>query len=727
MATSSKYVQLSSSVLMEYVYADQEQINEIGNPYRISTVNAPIWKMNNAHSKQPQIMNADSAEIIQDGLPIGTGNVRNRSFGAILPYKGALLDINRLIFYNDYDSNLTPTASLPINFVSPKSPVYDTIKLHLIQGFNFEDNEGFILSIKVKTKSGATIVLANLSYNKEDQFEILNPSPFFFGGKIYDSYVEIRVLALYNLIYDYWLGILDGDTVVEKITNGDGVARDQMIQVFFGWVREKKSIDDQDYIEISDVKTIDLTVRDQFEVISAKIEESSDGDYIEFYATYGGNIIENYIIDLNNSGYDFILLHDLTISEYIYDPVSATYSWVKTDDLQISQTGDYDSPNLYRPVIKNSSAISFKIDYVVRLYDRNTSSQVWKTSSMISSSVGKYGKIIRSINLGDNPTQTKIYNQNVIKDISINKVTDPILVSTKYITSLSSNSNISITSDTVNPAPIVPGSNTRVSQDTVLQNDGSANLQVYSNGLGRIFIPDSVSFLRFSIYQKNNGQNVRMNLSGLGDLYIVFEDSMGDFLEYKEYVNPYTSKSDGEVVFRLSEKESKSILALSSRVFKIYLENDAGDRTFLYSGNYYSVAEYQDLAKNNRIIELEDQNAELIAQLAAIRSTISTRVGVTDQNGRFINFTEFFEPTFFDPNSLVPSSWADMNNNFNPDLNSPFDINLTNNAGNLKNTPATNFIPGPSSWSEMNSNFDPNTNSFLDNNQNDDYRPRPTN
>lgn len=668
MATSSKYIQLSSSVLMEYVYADQEQINEPGNQFRISTLTAPLWKMSNTHSKQDQILNSDSSELIKDNLPVGTANVRNRSFAAILPYKGALLDTNKLIFYNDYDPKLTPSANLPITFTDPQAPVYDTVKLHLVQGFNFEDNAGLMLSLKIKKKSGDTMVIANLSYNKDDSFEIINPSPFFFGGKVYDSYIEVRVLSLYNLIYDYWLGILTGDTVVERITDFDGVMRNQMIEVFFGWVKEVTRTDGQDYIEIFDVKAVDLPVRDQFETISAKIEESLDGDFIEFYATYGGNIIENYMIDLNNSGYDFILLHDLIISEYVYDAASATYSWIKTDELQITQTDAYDSPNFYRPIIKNSSAISFKIDYVVRLYDRNTSSQVWKTASMISNSAAKYGRKMRSINLGDNPIQTKIYNQNVIKDIKINKISDPVLTTTKYITSLQSNSNISITTDTINDVPTVTGSTgTLVTQSQILQNEGTANSQVYGNGLGRIFIPDAVAFLRFTLYQKVNGQNSRMNLSGLGNLYIVFEDNLGESLEYIEFPNQYVSKGNGEVVFRLSEKETKNVLSLSNRVFKIYLENDAGERTFLYSGNFYSIAEYQDLAKNSRIIDLE-------SQVSSLQST------VTSLQRRFVQFET--------PADLGSPSWMYQQQNINP-----IDRWLRANLSNLRNNAASNYDP----------------------------------
>ena len=294
MATSSTYIQLSSSVLMEYVYSDQSQINEIGNPYRINTTIAPIWKMENGHNKQPQILNADSAEIVQDGLPIGTGNVRNRSFAIIEPYKVASLDIDKITFYNDYDPKLTNSPSLPVVFNNPQAPVYDTIKLHLVQGFNFEDNVALVLSVKARRKDGSTFILGNITYRKEDLWETMNPSPFFFGGKVYNSYLEVRVLSLYNLIYDYWIGNLTGDTVVERITDFNGVLRDQQIQIYFSWVNKIERIDSQDYLTLLGGKSVDLPVRDQFETISAYIAESTGGDYIEFYAKYGGQIIENY-------------------------------------------------------------------------------------------------------------------------------------------------------------------------------------------------------------------------------------------------------------------------------------------------------------------------------------------------------------------------------------------------------------------------------------------------
>lgn len=624
MATSSKYIQLASSVLMEYIYADNTQVNNPGNPYRISTSTAPIWKMSNTHTNIDQILNSDSSENIISNSPIGTGNVRNRSFAQIQSYKTALLDIDKVIPYNDYDSALTPTASLPITFTNPQSPVYDTIRLHLVQGFNFEMNEGLTLTIKIKKKNGKGLVLANFVYNKFDNFETLNPSPFFFGGRVYDTYVELRVLSTYWLSYDYWLGTLTGDTVVERITDFNGVERDQQIQVYFSWVKEYTSVDEQDYGIIQDTIGVDLPTRDQFETISAYIDESEDADYVEFYAKYNGSIIEQFILDLNSSGYDFILLHDLVQFEYVFDSTSSTWNWIKTNELQISQTDDYDLPNVYRPVIKNSGATAYKIDYVVRLYNRNDNTQVWKTASMISYETQKYGRKIGSINLGVNPVRSIIYNKNYVKEISINKITEPVLDNTKYITSFIDSSQISVSFDTVNLDSNVQGNANTLNNinNPAIQNSASTG-NIYTNGLARIMIPSSVSYLKFVVYQKNSqGINTPLNLSGIGSIILNFIDNTGESINISEYPTNYTSKSRGEIVYRLNEAESKNILGFTNRNFNLYLINEKGDKTFLYNGTFYSSSEWSDLQEFNRIAELEKQIEDMTLQQNSNLSTI---------------------------------------------------------------------------------------------------------
>lgn len=633
MATSSKFIGISSSVLLEYIYADQSEINTLGNPYRLSTTTNPIWKMRNAHDGQDIILNSDANELIQIGLPLGTGNVRNRAYAYIDQYRSALLDIDKTIFYNDYDTDLTPTASLPIVFNTPQSPVYDTVRLHLVQGFNYEQYQGLIFNLKATKKNGKLFNLANFVFNRNDTYETLNPNSFFFGGRIYDSYLEFKVLSLHNLIIDYWIGNLTGDTVVERITqepNGSiiGIKRDQSIQATFAWINERKEIDGQDYIYLYETTQFDIETQDQFSTVAATIQESANGDYIEFYGTYNGVIIEQFINDLNSNGYNYMLLHDLVISEYIFDSSSQSYYWVKTDEMQISQTDNYDLVRTFRPIIKNSSAIAFKIDYVVRMYNRNDNSQVWKSSSLTSYSVAKYGRKLLQLNLGENPVQSVIYNKNVIKDIQLNRIAEPILDNAKYITSFLDNTQISISYSSMNPDVDTTSDKTsslsKLNPTSLISNK---NPDIYSNGLARILITNSVSFLKFVIYQKGsvNGQNAALNLSGIGELILTFTSDTGEDVEIKEYPSTYTSKSKGEIVFRLTEIQSNTILGFKNRQFRIFLLNIKGEKTFLYNGRFYNNEEWLNMKEANRIAELESTLDKFTSQINSLLYQIKTQ------------------------------------------------------------------------------------------------------
>jgi uncharacterized coiled-coil protein SlyX len=636
MATTSRFVLLSSSVLLEYVYADRSVLNDVGNPYRVNTTTYPIWKLDNSSTGFVQILNSDSSEVIQDGLPVGTGNVRNRSWTRLPGNKGALLDIDKVVFYNDYDVNLTPTASLPISFTNPHAPVYDTIKLHLVQGFNFQNHKGLALEVKAKDKDGDDFSLCNLVYLRNDLWETLNPSPFFFAGRVYESYLEVRVLSLYDLVYDYWLGSLDGDTVVERITDGNGVLRTQPIQIEFSWIRERWVQEDQDYFDLTETVQRDIPVRDQFETIAATIQEATTADYIEFYASHNGAIIDQFITDLNRSGGDYIILHDLNLFEYVSNPEDGTYHWVKTDELQISQVDDFDLPKVYRPVIKNGSAQSFRIDYVVRLYNRNDNSQVFKAGSMISFATAKYGRKLKQINLGTNPIQTKVYNRRTIKDFSVIADKDPLADQTKYITSFVDSQSVSVSYQSVGEST----DSTVQSAEFARVRSSSDKSQVYANGLARIFIPETTSFLRFVIHQRSDNGDTLLNLNSIGDLSLSFSSGKGDEVTIDEFPSVFASKGNGEVIFRISDIQAKSILGLEDRTFKIFLKNEKGDRTFVYGGKFFSVNEYQTLAETDRITLLERQNRSQLDTIESLKDQVdSQQAQIADLLSKSLNLS----------------------------------------------------------------------------------------
>ena len=66
MATSSTYIQLSASVLLEYEYRDQ---GATANEYNVNTI-APWYLMNNEHDDSIAIFNSNDTQL--------TGNLMTR-------------------------------------------------------------------------------------------------------------------------------------------------------------------------------------------------------------------------------------------------------------------------------------------------------------------------------------------------------------------------------------------------------------------------------------------------------------------------------------------------------------------------------------------------------------------------------------------------------------------------------------------------------------------------
>jgi hypothetical protein len=80
----------------------------------------------------------------------------------------------------------------------------------------------------------------------------------------------------------------------------------------------------------------------------------------------------------------------------------------------ITQTDDYDLPTIYRPVVMNSSvAVSFTIDYILRIVSRDSQEQIIRNATITSRDVGVYGRKLSKIYLGKVPEVVKVYNKVV--------------------------------------------------------------------------------------------------------------------------------------------------------------------------------------------------------------------------------------------------------------------------------------------------------------------------
>ena len=198
-----------------------------------------------------------------------------------------------------------------------------------------------------------------------------------------------------------------------------------------------------------------------------------------------------------------------------------------------------------------------------------------------------------------------------------------------------SNNAISVSYQSINPIQITDTSIPSASP-TTLQADTGSNVQIFDNGLGRIVIPNNTSYIKFTIYQKSNNSNSSINMSGLGDLLLRFTTNTGESLEIDEFPSTFVSKAKGEVVFRITENQAKNILGFANKSFNIFLRNDKNEETFLYSGKFYSIEDYQTITETDEVSKYQKQVADLNSALISTQSLVAvqqqTITSLTNQN-----------------------------------------------------------------------------------------------
>lgn len=108
---------------------------------------------------------------------------------------------------------------------------YDTVRVHLLTGYNFADLAGFIMTFSAHAVQGPDVVLRNFTFNKGAGLVsagtgcvTFNPRPVYLSGKFYDRYIEFTVPSA------YWLAASVGEKELNtipgllRVKHGSGVA-----------------------------------------------------------------------------------------------------------------------------------------------------------------------------------------------------------------------------------------------------------------------------------------------------------------------------------------------------------------------------------------------------------------------------------------------------------------------------------------------------------------------
>lgn len=457
---SSKFIQISDGILIEYIYTSQS------SPTTFNTSTYPIEIMRDGHTEGSYLFNTDSVSATM-------GNYRDISAVAINENKTqyAYLDTSVGVPYNDFDPQLTDSTDLLQTFSPNLNIEYDRIRVHFISGFNFTGYDGIIFETLVPRRDGTLLNLSSINHLKTDT-PVFNPDPILINDNLYATYIEWRVPSLYFMNNSFNSGVSNG--LGYKLTEGQGFLSTPTITLKVSGIYETIVDNGYNYYNIEEINAVTIANRDIYDNLSASVVESDGGDYFELTGKVQGSTFSNFIATLNSQGGDYVVFHEINVSEQIGT------NFTKTSTQVFTQTTNFDNPILFRPIILNSAiAVSFKINYVLRLYNRADNTQIIKNASLTSFDVKKYGRRLMKINLGVVPTVANVYNQ-VAKDDGSNivvstgnsgnsgedsadtseQITEKLVVKTKYVTSFRDRVNVKAA---ISPAKI----------QTISEEDGS--------------------------------------------------------------------------------------------------------------------------------------------------------------------------------------------------------------------------------------------------------------
>ncbi len=591
MATNiNKYVQLNDFLLLEY------EFNKSGDELTFGSVGS-VKALNDSGSVQ----------YFNTGAQGITNNILNLNSVPTSPNRSTWYfsspDTSGYWGYFDSSAAITGTLSYP----------FDTIRVHIVSGYNFEDVTGFLLQIRALDTSGNFVDLSNFTWARQvlgtDVLKF-SPNTLLLGNRFYDKYVEFKVPSVQEL---------GGDIVT---TLGQNLSIQALSDVYITY----STIPDMDvdtYI-ISEAISLQLPVESPADNFNCLIAESTGGDFIEFYATWADLIIGEYMGEIEsgkirlytsnnpNDNYEdfadeygagankWVLMHELYVYEHIPPGTS-----LLTQKYVFTQEDNFMNPNYFRPVIKNADiASSYTIDYVCRLMNRMDGTQIIRKASFASTDPKKYGLYFTRLNV-DNFIPYKIFNR--VEGESSPSVLSGGAQRTKFV---------------------------KVFYDTT-QVMLNMNNEVLPQGTGPLFIrqSDGVYLFNFDKIDTDSGNQAQnVDLSGAYNYALVFVLDDQSKIEISPTFSTNMNTTLGQLEFKILESQAQKLLGQTNNAYSIVVKNPDGTQYTFYEGVYYSfkdfnqvVTQYQSLfdvtSLNTQIAALQEENKKLSDENTALKNS----------------------------------------------------------------------------------------------------------
>ena len=559
--TTSKYVQLTPYMVMEYMYADQPD----PETYFVNTGNPTVSydKLINGIIRGPGGTASNDAQIFNQAQNYST--TQNTSLNSVVKVSDnsyITLNANYIIPYNDFNPDLTSSANLPVTFSSNFSITYDSVRYHILSGYNLGNIDGVILGVDFLDVDGSYVTFSQIFIDSgfASQYT-LNPSPLMIGINSYDKYFEVKVPSLLYLNNQYITSPTPNLTPASLLSkSGRGFVVGSPMRVRVYEILNTTLTSGYATYGANLISTLSLESEDPFTNIGAFIGPADTGDFFEFFGTDNDGFLENFILFQNSIGNQYYIQNDIQVLELIGTAL------VQTANFYTVQTNGYDIPNLYRPIIRNAGvAASFTLRYTMTLVNSADQSRVTRIASYTSNNPAKYGTYIAALQLQNLPQVQKIYNKLATQtNITVPNSNPTPKIIIKYSSVFYDRSLVNTTM-----------TNLVVKGNTITAADGGAvqDQTVYGMGRAYIYISPFDNYYKFTFYKQGAaGDTQLIDLESSGTYYMTFINNSNKKVSAPSIDNKnIANSSKGELAFKVSETLATDVLQFTNR--KYYISN----------------------------------------------------------------------------------------------------------------------------------------------------------
>jgi len=615
MENTSRFIQLTSWLLLEYQYSNTH----------ISNTNIKHYRIDNHYYNKSMYLNSNTSKKY-------TENILNNSVAPLKSNykKWAHLSDKYInpIYESDDKINLSKDINIPQDNMK-----FDTIKLHIVAGFNLEGLDGIITNLRIKLfESNQEFDLINNIYKVADENINFTKKPLYLGDRIYNKYIEFKVPALSqikameNNFQDVY--IKDPDLPFHNLR---GVKKESNIYLTVYEIDRSEIENGVEHFYTGNKYETSFLAEDQFSYLSAKIRENISGDFFEYFGVWDNNIIFDYIKNLNQQDNGvWAIIHDIRVTEQVGE------KFIDTTNFTTIQNTDFHIPNLFRPIIIHADiAFSFSITYTMRLFNSENGQQIIRKASYTSTEPKKYGQNLKKIKTLQGYTPVRVYNKILTTDkhdalftiqptenkIIPEVITEPTVEPTiEYVTQ-----NIPVYFNRYNLGLKVTMEDFEADSTPTIEGMGKAN----------IFLSKFDNFIKFYLYDKEEDDWVEEDIDA-NQIYLSFILDNNE----KIYIDPIVEDTDkNQVNFKINSEIANKILNQDNNKFYLISKDmETSFESLVYYGKFHDIVKKDEVQQE--IDEAFYQKIEnKIKQLRKLEESIDKKYKKAEEDELTVDVT----------------------------------------------------------------------------------------